>query len=196
MRVRIGNDQILKWYLYRYIDNNLYTGFQNPKGCVYEDLTYATDVVLTLQYPRKKGYALLDNFTVEGNCITVNITSAEHPYIGVYYLTLSFNQPDPNFADLKRKCVIDMEAYEVVSSTEEADAPSTVSKDSIIALGFQGKSLLQSLQQFGFTEDSEEELAKSLLLTLDAVNILKNYGFTGTEETLASSIKALTEHYN
>jgi hypothetical protein len=123
MRIREGNDFIFLWALER-------------EGLP-EDFSKAIEKRLTASVFGKK----IDvPFTIEGNVLKIEFTPEICSVTGVYNLEFSYTLNDPTFSDEDRKCKVDIDAFQIVARTSQADDPSEFTLTSDMAIGYQGKS--------------------------------------------------------
>lgn len=122
-RIRIGNDFVFLWAIER--------------DGVAEDFTGVLDAKVTASvYGKKKDIP----FTINGNIVGIEFTPFICDTTGIYNLELSYTLPDVTLSDLDRKCAVDVDAFQIVSRTSQADDTSEFSVTSDMAIAFQGKS--------------------------------------------------------
>lgn len=123
MKIRIGNDFVFLWAIER--------------GGVAEDFTGVLDAKVTASiYTKKKDIP----FTISGNIVRIEFTPIICDTTGVYNLQLTYTLPDVTLSDLDRKCAVDVDAFQIVSRTSQADDTSEFSVTSDMAIAFHGKS--------------------------------------------------------
>lgn len=123
MRVRLGNDFVFLWAIER--------------GGIAEDLTGILDAKVTASvFGKKKDVP----FTVSGNIVKIEFTPVICDSTGVYNLEFSYTLPDVTLSDAERKCAVDVDAFQIVLRSAQADDPSEFSVTSDMAIAFQGKS--------------------------------------------------------
>lgn len=123
MKIRIGNDFVFKWAITR--------------GGLPEDLSNILDARLTVSvFGRKQTVP----FTVAGNIVTVEFTPDICNITGSYNLEFTYVLPDVTLSDADRRCAVDVDAFQIVARTAQADDPSEFTITSDMAIAFQGKS--------------------------------------------------------
>jgi len=122
-KIRLGNDFVFLWAIER--------------GGVAEDFTGVLDAKITASvFGNKKDIP----FTISGNIVRIEFTPVLCNTTGVYNLELSYTLPDETLSDDDRKCVVDVDAFQIVPRSYQADDPSELSVTSDMAIAFQGKS--------------------------------------------------------
>ena len=122
-KIRIGNDFTFYWAIER-------------EGLP-EDFSKAIEKRLTASVFGKK----IDvPFTIEGNILKIEFTPEICNVAGVYNLEFSYTLTDTALSDENRKCRLDIEAFQIVSRTSQADDPSEFAITSDMAVAIQGKS--------------------------------------------------------
>lgn len=105
-----------------------------------EDLTKVTDIVVTASIFGKKiilPYEIIDTDT-DKNKLRLEINKETTNILGYYNLKLTYNLPDPSFSDAERSCAVDIDAFERVAKTAQADTGTEFSITSDMAIGFKG----------------------------------------------------------
>lgn len=120
-KIRIGNDFVFNWAIER--------------GGLPEDLSSVLDAKLTVSVFGKKQEV---PFTVSGNIITIEFTPEVCNVIGPYNLLFTYILPDTGLSDEDRKCAIDVDAFQIVAKTAQADDSSEFSVTSDMAIAFKG----------------------------------------------------------
>lgn len=122
-RIRLGNDFVFLWAIER--------------GGIAEDFTGVLDSKITASiFGNKKDIP----FTISGNIVKIEFTPVICNSTGVYNLELSYTLPDVTLSDNDRKCVVDIDAFQIVPRSAQSDDPSEFSVTSDMAIAFQGKS--------------------------------------------------------
>lgn len=122
-KIRIGNDFIFYWAIER-------------EGLP-EDFSKAIEKRLTASVFGKK----IDvPFTIEGNILKIEFTPEICNVNGFYTLEFSYTLTDTALSDENRKCRLDIDAFQIVSRTSQADDPSEFAITSDMAVAIQGKS--------------------------------------------------------
>ena len=123
MKIRIGNDFVFKWAITR--------------GGLPEDLSNILDARLTVSvFGRKQTVP----FTVAENIVTVEFTPDICNIIGSYNLEFTYTLSDVTLSDADRRCAVDVDAFQIVARTSQADDPSEFTITSDMAIAFRGKS--------------------------------------------------------
>lgn len=123
MKIRIGNDFVFKWAITR--------------GGLPEDLSNILDARLTVSVFGRKQTV---QFTVAENIVTVEFTPDICNIIGSYNLEFTYTLSDVTLSDADRRCAVDVDAFQIVARTAQADDPSEFTITSDMAIAFQGKS--------------------------------------------------------
>jgi len=126
MKIREGIDFVYVWAITR---NGL------P-----EDLTKVTDIEVTASIFGKKiilPHEIVDTDTNK-NKLRLEINKETTNILGYYNLKLTYNLPDPSFSDSERACAVDIDAFERVAKTAQADTGTEFSLTSDMAIGFKG----------------------------------------------------------
>lgn len=123
MKIRIGNDFVFKWAITR--------------GGQPEDLSNILDARLTVSvFGRKQTVP----FTVAENIVTVEFTPDICNITGSYNLELTYTLSDVTLSASDRRCAVDVDAFQIVARTAQADDPSEFTVTSDMAIAFRGKS--------------------------------------------------------
>lgn len=126
MKIREGNDFTFIWAITR--------------NDIPEDLTKVTDIVVTASIFGKKiilPYEIIDTDT-DKNKLRLEINKETTNILGYYNLKLTYNLSDPSFSDAERSCAVDIDAFERVAKTAQADTGTEFSITSDMAIGFKG----------------------------------------------------------
>lgn len=133
MKVRLGNDFVFLWAIER--------------GGIAEDLTGILDAKVTASvFGKKKDIP----FTVNGNIVKIEFTPVICDSTGVYNLEFTYTLPDVTLSDAERKCAVDVDAFQIVLRSAQADDPSEFSVTSDMAIAFQGKSAYDIAVEGGY----------------------------------------------
>lgn len=120
-KIRKGNNFVFLWAIER--------------GGIAEDLSSVLDAKVTASvYGKKKDIT----FTINGNIVGIEFTPFICDTTGVYNLELTYTLPDASLSDLDRKCAVDIDAFQIVQRSEQADDSTEFSVTSDIAIGFKG----------------------------------------------------------
>ena len=122
VNIREGNDFALVWPI---------TRDGQP-----EDLSKATNAKLVAIIHNE--VKVLEFETVDTSKIRVEFTKVICRSRGVYNLQFSYDIPDSGFADGKRSCAVDRDAFRIVASTAEASGPSEFTVPGEMAIAFIG----------------------------------------------------------
>lgn len=142
MKIRIGNDFVFNWAIER--------------GGVAEDFTDVLDAKVTASiYGKKKDIP----FTINGNIVRIEFTPFICDTTGVYNLELTYTLPDVTLSDLDRKCAVDVDAFQIVHRSAQADDPSEFTVTSDMAIAFQGKSAYEVWLENGNVGTEDDYLA-------------------------------------
>lgn len=122
VNIREGNDFALVWPI---------TRDGQP-----EDLSQVTNAKLVAII--HNDVKVLEFETVDTSKIRVEFTKVICRSRGVYNLQFSYDIPDSGFADGKRSCAVDRDAFRIVASTAEASGPSEFAVPGEMAIAFIG----------------------------------------------------------
>lgn len=122
VNIREGNDFALVWPITR-----------NGQP---EDLSRATNIKLIARI--YNDVKVLEFERVDTNKIRVEFTPTICRSRGVYKLEFRYDIPDSGFADGKRSCAVDRDAFRIVASTAEASDPSEFTVPGEMAIAFIG----------------------------------------------------------
>jgi len=120
-RIRIGNDFVFLWTIGR-------NGFP-------EDLSAITNPTLVVRVLDKIKTA---PFEIVGSSLLVEFTPTICDTLGVYNLEFSYELPDPALQDLERKCKVDVDAFQIVPKTSQADCSVEYSVMTDLAIALKG----------------------------------------------------------
>ncbi len=120
-KIRIGNDFVFNWAIER--------------GGLPEDLSSVLEAKLTASVFGKKQDV---PFTVSGNIITIEFTPEICNVIGSYNLLFTYILPDLTLSDDDRKCAVDVDAFQIVAKTAQADDSTEFSMTSDMAIALKG----------------------------------------------------------
>jgi len=120
-KIRIGNDFVFNWAIER--------------GGLPENLESVLEAKLTASVFGKKQDI---PFTVSGNIITIEFTPEICNVIGSYNLLFTYILPDTGLSDEDRKCAVDVDAFQIVARTAQADDSTEFSMTSDMAIAFKG----------------------------------------------------------
>lgn len=148
-KIRIGNDFVFAWEIER---NGL------P-----EDLSSVLEKHLHLSVFGKR-VELVEgvDYDIIGNVIRIEVTPTIANIIGTYRAEFNYILPDNGLIDEDRKCAVDVDAFQIVARTAQADDPSefTVTSDMAIAFkGDKGDSAYQVWLDAGNTGTEEDYFA-------------------------------------
>ena len=147
MKIRIGNDFVFKWAITR--------------GGLPEDLSNILDSRLTVSvFGRKQTVP----FTVAGNIVTVEFTPDICNITGSYNLESTYTLSDVTLSDADRRCAVDVDAFQIVARTAQADDPSEFTVTSDMAIAFRGKSAYDIAREGGYEGTYEDYRTASLLI--------------------------------
>lgn len=188
--IRIGNDFVFAWAIER--------------NGIPEDLSAISNASLNVRVFNKIKSV---PFQVVGNSILIEFTPLICDTLGVYNLEFSYDLPDTGLSDLKRKCSIDIDAFQIVPKSAMADDSAEFVVTSDLAIAFKG----DKGDPFTFEDFTSEQLAllkgeKGDPFTFDdftpeqlavlkgekgdsAYQIWLDAGNIGTEEDFLSSLK-------
>lgn len=146
-KIRIGNDFTFYWAIER-------------EGLP-EDFSKAIEKRLTASVFGKK----IDvPFTIEGNILKIEFTPEICNVAGVYNLEFSYTLTDTVLSDENRKCRLDIDAFQIVSRTSQADDPLEFAITSDMAVAIQGKSAYDIAKEGGYEGTYEEYQNSSKLI--------------------------------
>lgn len=147
MKIRIGNDFVFKWAITR--------------GGLPEDLSNILDARLTVSvFGRKQTVP----FTVAENIVTVEFTPDICNITGSYNLEFTYTLSDVTLSDADRRCAVDVDAFQIVARTSQADDPSEFTITSDMAIAFRGKSAYDIAKEGGYNGTYEDFQNSSILI--------------------------------
>lgn len=147
MKIRIGNDFIFFWALER--------------DGLPEDLSKILDGKLVCSvFGRKKEIP----FFKTGNKLKIEFTPEICDVTGIYNLEFSYTLDDATFSDEDRKCKVDIDAFQIVARTAQADDPSEFTLTSDMAIAIQGKSAYDIAKEGGYNGTYEDFQNSSILI--------------------------------
>ncbi len=169
-RIRIGNDFVFLWTIGR-------NGFP-------EDLSAITNPTLVVRVLDKIKTA---PFEIVGSSLLVEFTPTICDTLGVYNLEFSYELPDPALPDLERKCKVDVDAFQIVPKTSQADCSVeySVMTDLAIALkGDKGDSSYKVWLDEGHSGTIDDYLAYLQQPALDAAEVANTAAGLADEKAL------------
>jgi len=175
-RIRIGNDFVFLWTIGR-------NGFP-------EDLSAITNPTLVVRVLDKIKTA---PFEIVGSSLLVEFTPTICDTLGVYNLEFSYELPDPALPDLERKCKVDVDAFQIVPKTSQADCSVeySVMTDLAIALkGDKGDSSYQVWLDEGHSGTIDDYLAYLQQPALDAAEVANRAAGLADEKASLAEDKA------
>lgn len=109
-----------------------------------EDFSDATDINLTAivigQYKKlERG----THYRIDGNIIKIDCTPSICNRTGVYKLELKYKKPNSDFIDGQRRSAVDLNAFEIVPDSAQANVTQDISTTSDAIVGFNGKNSFQ-----------------------------------------------------
>lgn len=157
MKIRTGNDFVFLWAIER--------------GGVAEDFTGVLDAKITASiYGKKKDIP----FTINGNIVRIEFTPFICDTTGVYNLELTYTLPDVTLSDEDRKCAVDVDAFQIVHRSAQADDASEFSITSDMAIAFQGKSAYEIWLENGNVGTEDDYIAWLRQPATDAAVLANN----------------------
>lgn len=149
MKIRIGNDFVFNWAIER--------------GGLAEDLSSVLEKHLHLSVFGKR-VELVEgvDYDITGNVVRIEVTPTIANILGTYKAEFRYILPDNGLIDKDRKCAVDVDAFQIVARTAQADDPSefTVTSDMAIAFkGDKGDSSYQTWLDAGNTGTEADYLA-------------------------------------
>ncbi len=175
-RIRIGNDFVFLWTIGR-------NGFP-------EDLSAITNPTLVVRVLDKIKTA---PFEIVGSSLLVEFTPTICDTLGVYNLEFSYELPDPALPDFERKCKVDVDAFQIVPKTSQADCSVeySVMTDLAIALkGDKGDSSYQVWLDEGHSGTIDDYLAYLQQPALDAAEVANRAAGLADEKASLAEDKA------
>ncbi len=124
-KIRIGNDFVFNWAIER--------------GGLPEDLLSVLEKHLHLSVFGKR-VELVEgvDYDITGNVIRIEVTPAIANIIGTYKAEFHYILPDNGLIDEDRKCAVDVDAFQIVAKTAQADDSTEFSMTSDMAIAFKG----------------------------------------------------------
>lgn len=125
MKIRIGNDFVFNWAIER--------------GGLPEDLLSVLEKHLHLSVFGKR-VELVEgvDYDITGNVIRIEVTPTIANIIGTYKAEFHYILPDNGLIDEDRKCAVDIDAFQIVAKTAQADDSTEFSMTSDMAIAFKG----------------------------------------------------------
>ena len=109
-----------------------------------EDFSDATDITLTTTvYGQVKTLTEGVDYHIDGATVVVDFTPAICDITGTYNLELNYVKPNNTFIDGDKRSAVDINAFQIVASSDDADTTGDTSSTSDAAIGLQGKSAYQ-----------------------------------------------------
>ncbi|HCB89122.1 MAG TPA: hypothetical protein DEP71_07565 [Porphyromonadaceae bacterium] len=127
MKIRIGNDFMFAWEIER-------NGLPEYLSSVLEKHLYLS--VLGKRVELLEGV----DYDITGNVVRIEVTPTIANIIGSYNLELTYTLSDVTLSDADRRCAVDVDAFQIVARTAQADDPSEFTITSDMAIAFRGKS--------------------------------------------------------
>lgn len=137
MKIRKDNDFVLNWAI-------------NWNG-VAEDFTGVTDIVITASVFGSVKTIPDTSYSIIGNIVRIEFTPEICNINGVYRLELKYSKQSPEFVDGERRSAVDVRAFQIVETSDQADATQDVSVTSDAVAGF-------ALKYEDLTAEQKEEL--------------------------------------
>lgn len=125
MKIRIDNDFVFNWAIER--------------GGLPEDLSSVLEKHLHLSVFDKR-IELVEgiDYDITGNVIRIEVTPAIANILGTYKAEFHYILPDIGLIDEDRRCAVDVDAFQIVAKTAQADDSSEFSMTSDMAIAFKG----------------------------------------------------------
>lgn len=127
MKIRIGNDFVFAWEIER-------NGLPEYLSSVLEKHLYLS--VLGKRVELLEGV----DYDIAGNVVRIEVTPTIANIIGSYNLEFTYTLSDVTLSDADRRCAVDVDAFQIVARTAQADDPSEFTITSDMAIAFRGKS--------------------------------------------------------
>lgn len=124
-KIRIGNDFVFNWAIER--------------GGLAEDLSSVLEKHLHLSVFGKR-VELVEgiDYDITGNVIRIEVTPTIANILGTYKAEFHYILPDNGLIDEDRKCAVDVDAFQIVAKTAQADDSTEFSMTSDMAIAFKG----------------------------------------------------------
>lgn len=148
-KIRRGNDFVFAWEIER-------NGLPEDLSSVLEKHLYLSALGKRVEMVEGVDY------DITGNVVRIEVTPTIATILGTYKAEFHYILPDLGFIDEDRKCAVDVDAFVIVGSTEQADNPSefTITSDMAIAFkGDKGDSSYQTWLDAGNTGTEADYLA-------------------------------------
>lgn len=137
MKIRKDNDFVLNWAI-------------NWNG-IAEDFTGATDMVLTASVFGIVKTIPDESYSIIGNIVRIEFTPEICNIPGVYRIDLKYSKPSSEFVDGERRSAVDVKAFKIVETSDNADTTRNLSSTSDAVAGF-------ALKYEDLTAEQKEEL--------------------------------------
>jgi len=124
-KIRRGNDFVFAWEIER-------NGLPEDLSSVLEKHLYLSALGKRVELVEGVDY------DITGNVVRIEVTPAIATILGMYKAEFHYILPDLGLIDEDRKCAVDVDAFTIVGSTEQADNPSEFSITSDMAIAFKG----------------------------------------------------------
>ncbi|KAF5080212.1 hypothetical protein DSECCO2_121420 [anaerobic digester metagenome] len=124
-KIRRGNDFVFAWEIER-------NGLPEDLSSVLEKHLYLSALGKRVELVEGVDY------DITGNVVRIEVTPAIATILGTYKAEFHYILPDLGLIDEDRKCAVDVNAFVIVGSTEQADNPSEFSITSDMAIAFKG----------------------------------------------------------
>lgn len=137
IKIKKGNSFIHNWAI-------------NWNG-VAEDFSDATDIVLTYNVLGRTKEFPVEKYKIEGNIIKTECTPEICDWVGQYRLELKYTKPSDEFSEGERRSAVDVRAFQIVETSDQADATQDISVTSDAVAGF-------ALKYEDLTDEQKDEL--------------------------------------
>lgn len=137
MKIRKDNDFVLNWAI-------------NWNG-VAEDFTGVTDIVITASVFGSVKTIPDTSYSIIGNIVRIEFTPEICNVPGVYRLELKYSKQSSEFVDGDRRSAVDVKAFQIVETSDNADTTHDLSSTSDAVAGF-------ALKYEDLTAEQKEEL--------------------------------------
>lgn len=137
MKIRKDNDFVLNWAI-------------NWNG-VAEDFKGVTDIVITASVFGSVKTITDESYSIIGNIVRIEFTPEICNIPGVYRLELKYLKQSSEFVDGERRSAVDVRAFQIVETSDQADTTHDLSSTSDAVAGF-------ALKYEDLTAEQKEEL--------------------------------------
>ena len=126
-----------------------------------EDFSDATDIVLTAKvYDRVKTLTEGVDYHIDGGTVVVDFTPTICDTTGIYTIELNYIKPSAEFTDGDRRSAVDIQAFQIVNTSAEANATEGVSLPSEAMAAY-------ALKYDDLTEAQKDELRGKGITSID-----------------------------